>query len=653
LKLEATSSVDAIESVLADCLFDELVWVAPDVAPNTCYRTESSGLIIEQQEQGVLAIFRIIKALMQMGYANKELKWTIITRRTQLVTADDEILPGHAAVSGLIGCLAKECPRWNLRLLDLDSLSVAATECLTLPWDKQGNVLAYRRNGWFQQGLAPTSIRSQTAPVYRKHGVYVVIGGAGGLGEVWTRFMIEHYQAKVVWIGRRPYDGSIKEKINLLAGLRPAPLYISADATNLDALAEAGRAILKAHPAIHGVVQSAIVLRDQSLADMEESEFRTSLSAKVDVSVNMDRVFGKLELDFMLFFSSILSFFKTPRQANYAAGCTFKDSFARKLQLERAYPVKVMNWGYWGSVGVVAHESYRQTMRQLGVGSIDPQEGMELLQAFVNCDLTQMAVIKTLSRDITAGLLVAQPDTKSDSLLRQARQKEQVANQSIHHLIVENLSEALKIVAAKISTDVPVMDYGVDSIIGVNLVRTINEALEIDLPLKALFGKTTVAELVEVITTNRALAERAIDVERVGVDNPRKDLVRWSDFRPLYGFFFPSLFTPVTDPSDERLGGLDPSLVRKLAADFADSYRWDPDQPTWFAQIRELAARHGFAPNPKAYKQDPDAYPGMLRDAANVIRVALTGSTRSPDLHAVAGALGPDEVIRRVRALVG
>jgi glutamyl-tRNA synthetase len=160
-------------------------------------------------------------------------------------------------------------------------------------------------------------------------------------------------------------------------------------------------------------------------------------------------------------------------------------------------------------------------------------------------------------------------------------------------------------------------------------------------------------ELAEVIASNRALAERAIDVERVGVDNPRKDLVRWSDFRPLYGFFFPSLFTPVTDPSDERLGGLDPSLVRKLAADFADNYRYDPDQPTWFAQIRELAARHGFAPNPKAYKQDPDAYPGMLRDAANVIRVALTGSTRSPDLHAVAGALGPEEVVRRVRALVG
>ncbi|MGI8814607.1 MAG: glutamate--tRNA ligase [Pseudonocardia sp.] len=160
-------------------------------------------------------------------------------------------------------------------------------------------------------------------------------------------------------------------------------------------------------------------------------------------------------------------------------------------------------------------------------------------------------------------------------------------------------------------------------------------------------------ELVSVIGDNRELAERVIDVERVGVDNPRKDLVRWSDFRALYGFFFPSLFTPVTDPSDQRLGGLDAGLVRKLAADFADHYTWSEEQPAWFAQVRELAARHGFAPNPKAYKKDPDAYPGMLRDAANVIRVAITGSSRSPDLHQVCGALGADEVTRRVRALAG
>ena len=41
----------------------------------------------------------------------------------------------------------------------------------------------------------------------------------------------------------------------------------------------------------------------------------------------------------------------------------------------------------------------------------------------------------------------------------------------------------------------------------------------------------------------------------------------------------------------------------------------------------------------------------MLRDAANVIRVAVTGARRSPDLYEVTRALGAEEVVRRLRAL--
>jgi polyketide synthase PksM len=137
---------------------------------------------------------------------------------------------------------------------------------------------------------------------------------------------------------------------------------------------------------------------------MDESTFKASLSAKVDVSVNMDRVYGELDLDFMLFFSSIISFVKAPGQSNYSAGCTFKDSFAHKLQRQRAYPVKIMNWGYWGGIGVVADESYNRLMQQMGIGSIEPHEGMESLQVLVGHEMRQMAVIKTLNGQATAGL---------------------------------------------------------------------------------------------------------------------------------------------------------------------------------------------------------------------------------------------------------
>ena len=110
----------------------------------------------------------------------------------------------------------------------------------------------------------------------------------------------------------------------------------------------------------------------------------------------MDKVFGEQELDFTLFFSSLASFVRSPGQANYSAGCVFKDSFAHKLQQERAFPVKIMNWGYWGSVGIVANEFHSKSMAQHGIGSIKPHEGMESLKVLVSSGVPQMAVIKAV-----------------------------------------------------------------------------------------------------------------------------------------------------------------------------------------------------------------------------------------------------------------
>jgi len=146
------------------------------------------------------------------------------------------------------------------------------------------------------------------------------------------------------------------------------------------------------------------------------------------------------------------------------------------------------------------------------------------------------------------------------------------------------------------------------------------------------------------------LAVRAVSVERVGVENPRKDLRKWSDFRAAYGFFFPQLFEPVTDADDPRFAGLGvaPDVVRAVLHDLARRYRPVVEGDAWFAQIRELAARHSFAPTAKEFKNDPDAYPGSIREASQLVRITLTGSTRSPNLHDVAMTLGPGEVLRRL-----
>jgi glutamyl-tRNA synthetase len=213
------------------------------------------------------------------------------------------------------------------------------------------------------------------------------------------------------------------------------------------------------------------------------------------------------------------------------------------------------------------------------------------------------------------------------------------------------LPEALKapIRLSECGTAGPLLDMVKLDDISADFVATLPGAQILDrvLPWADAFDP----DLAAVLRTERDLALRALKIEREDTEKPRKDLRKWADFRPVYGYFFPEIFQLVTDPADPRFRGLDPDLVRAMASGFAAGYQPPAPDTQWFDQIRELAARLGFAPSQKEYKKNPDAYPGSIADASLVIRVLLTGVHRSPDLMQVADALGPAEVLRRVNAL--
>ncbi|NEE44782.1 KR domain-containing protein, partial [Streptomyces sp. SID8455] len=83
-----------------------------------------------------------------------------------------------------------------------------------------------------------------------------------------------------------------------------------------------------------------------SLARMSEAQFEDVLRSKVDGSVRSMQVFGGESLDFALFLSSINSYLKAIKQANYAAACTFLDAFALTVPRDYGAEGKVLNLGY-------------------------------------------------------------------------------------------------------------------------------------------------------------------------------------------------------------------------------------------------------------------------------------------------------------------
>ena len=393
LEIQPRNSIDQITKKLeAHGLVDHIVWVAP-------YNTLeplADDVLIEEQNRGVLQVFRIVKALLRLGYGDNDLGWTVLTVGAQSVNKEDVMhRAAHAGIHGLAGSLAKEYPNWRIRLIDLEAHGDwPVAQIFALPVDRRGRAWAYRNKEWYRQQLIPFHCPPPEQTLYRTGGVYVVIGGAGGIGEAWSQYMIRACKAQIIWIGRRKKDAVIQTKLDRLAILGPAPHYISADAADRNALQQACAEIKKRYGQIHGVVHSAMVFTNQSLEEMREEQFKAGLSAKVDVSVRLAQVFQKEPLDFVLFFSSMIAFIKNPQQSHYASGCAFKDAFARRLAREWPCAVKVMNWGYWGSAETMADEDMQQLAR-IGLGLIEPEDGMQTLEMLLARPVEQVALMKT------------------------------------------------------------------------------------------------------------------------------------------------------------------------------------------------------------------------------------------------------------------
>jgi NADP-dependent 3-hydroxy acid dehydrogenase YdfG len=359
-----------------------------------------SDSLIDGQRSSVRQCFSLIKALLLLGYGTKNLGWTIITTQTQPVYPHEDVVPMNASIHGLIGSMAKEYPNWTTRLIDIEAgIEWPLKKMFMINADGKGNSIAYRDGEWFRQHLVRVeqNYSENNQLTYKRNGIYVVIGGAGGVGEIWSEYMVRHYQAQIIWIGRRSLCSDIQEKLERFSSFGNAPDYITADARDRIALQEAYALIKSRYTEINGVILSAVGSLDDSLANMEEDHFQEALSAKVDLSVRVAQVFHDNSLDFMLFFSSIATFTRDHGKSSYSAGSVFINSYAHQLSRESKCAFKVMNWGMWEDIGVAnkVPNTLIKRLEKAGFGGIDKDKAMLVLDGLISGPLREASFLKT------------------------------------------------------------------------------------------------------------------------------------------------------------------------------------------------------------------------------------------------------------------
>ncbi len=157
------------------------------------------------------------------------------------------------------------------------------------------------------------------------------------------------------------------------------------------------------------------------------------------------------------------------------------------------------------------------------------------------------------------------------------------------------------------------------------------------------------SELAGYIQADRDRFESIINIER-DQEKPRKDYIRFSDVTPKIRFFYPDKFDALIKEPLPFSAFINHDTIKAVLADFAETLDLErEDENTWFAAMKVLGTRHGFADDRKVYKKDPTAFKGWYADVISLIRIALCASTQSPKLFDVLTILGKPEIERRIQ----
>jgi 3-oxoacyl-(acyl-carrier-protein) synthase/SAM-dependent methyltransferase len=338
-------------------------------------------------DRAVVAFLRAIKSLSKFP----RLRLAVIACDAIASPATNAVIhPFDAVFIGIGQTLAREFEEWDVACVSLTAftgdrlrtaLDADLSACAGMPVVIDGD------RAWTAV-MAPVALdASRTAPGFRHGGVYLIIGANGGIGGALARHLASEYAARLILAGRKPRADALVAELIALGG---QAVYESLDVADADRVRE----LFERHPDIRGVVHSALALEDASLANMSEQSLMNVLRPKVHGAINLAQAIRGRDMDFVLMFSSIQSYIANAGQANYTAACVGKDAIAALMRDAYAIDARIINWGFWGSIGIVASEVYRERMRKLEIGSIEPEEGIAIVERLLRSDVAQITVVK-------------------------------------------------------------------------------------------------------------------------------------------------------------------------------------------------------------------------------------------------------------------
>jgi NADPH:quinone reductase-like Zn-dependent oxidoreductase/NADP-dependent 3-hydroxy acid dehydrogenase YdfG/aryl carrier-like protein len=367
---------------------------------------------------------------------------------------------------------------------------------------------------------------------------YLLAGGLGGLGRSLARLLVDCGARNLAFLSRAgPNSPAAKALAKDMASVGVTARTFECDIGDEKSLAAALAECDRAMPSIRGVIQAAAEIQDAVFNRYTSEQWHANLRPKVQGSWNLHRQLPE-DMDFFVMLSSFAGLVGHRSQAGYAAGNTFQDSLASYRQ-KQGKPATTIDLGAMLDVGMIwdgitaanlsASDAVWMTEAELHEittmcisGEIDgyaiPCQVCTGLPSGGMLQLGQLEVPLHLERPIFAALrhsgttalirtdALVSVDTVTD-YIHQLRMVSSLddAQSCTTEILRARLAKYLRRAADTIDPTQPLHEYGVDSLLAVELRTWILKTMEADVSLFDLLSDKSIQEVAKTIAESSKL----------------------------------------------------------------------------------------------------------------------------------------------------
>jgi len=481
--------------------------LAPDGPVHVAYLWSLDGGL----DTGVDALLGVVHAIGELG---RDVRLLTATAGAVEVLGDDATAPLQAAAHGLGRVVQHEYPHITWTGVDLDPEAPATAAQLaaelTRPADPRLPLAAWRRGrrwvkDWAELDVTPTG---DTAP-WRADGVYLVTGGTRGLGMALARHIAGHGVRGLALLGRTPQSElpeQVANDITALRGTGVEVLTLTADAGAPDALRAALATCREHFGALTGVVHAAGVPAGGMLQRRAVEDVRGVLAPKLGPLEPFAELLRSPEPpELLVLYSSAVTAFGGIGEGDYCAANTVLDAWAEANGTPTTQVLSVA-WGPWrhddwqsqSLQGSALAERVRGYRERYGFTDTD---GCALLDRLLDSGHSNVLAVRQSMddalRDWSAMLDLDQltgatPLPAAERFPRPKLRTEFVAPRSeLEETVAEVWQTYLGI--DRVGVHDPFFDLGGNSLVGMTMVRAVEQRLDTQIAPAVLFEHPTVA----------------------------------------------------------------------------------------------------------------------------------------------------------------